>query len=350
MKKADMYRIFAETIWDWFARHKRTLPWRDLKIKDRNQRAYRILVSEVMLQQTQVPRVIPAYKAFLERFPTIESLAAASNKDILIQWRGMGYNSRALRLRDAAKTIADKLEGHVPDTMEGLMDIKGIGEYTAAAVRNFAFGIPTPCIDTNIRRIIHRAFIGPENTDGTWKKDDKYLSAIATHLLIAALETYPQKGVPKAGSASLEAHNSGKGWLTEGKPLGLPSVSADWHAALMDYGSLVCTRRSPKWDICPLTKRGLMKAAYKTPVAIVKTKKEPGRMVGTSFVPNRIFRGRIVEVLRDHDRGLSPAGIGPLISKDWDEKEHRTWLKGLLQKLVKDALLIEKKDRYLLHQ
>jgi A/G-specific adenine glycosylase len=315
MNKQEPYQLFAQVIWDWFTRHKRTLPWRDLTIEDRNQRAYMVLVSEVMLQQTQVPRVIPAFKAFLERFPTIESLAKASNKDILIQWRGMGYNSRALRLRDAAKTIADKLGGHVPDTMEGLMDIKGIGEYTAAAVRNFAFGIPTACIDTNIRRILHRAFIGPENPDGTWKTDDKRLMILAEETLIAALET-------------------GRG------------TCSDWHAALMDYGSLVCTRRNPKWDICPLTKRGFMKAAYKTPAAIVKTKKEPGRMVGSSFVPNRIFRGRIVEVLRDSDRGLSPAAIGPLISKDWEKKEHSKWLNGLIEKLVADQMLIKKAGKY----
>lgn len=318
MKKADRYRLFADTIWKWFSRHKRSLPWRDLTIKDHNQRAYMILVSEVMLQQTQVPRVIPAFKAFLDRFPTLKDLAQASNKDILIQWRGMGYNSRALRLRDAAKTIVEDFDGEFPDDMESLLSIKGIGNYTAAAVRNFAFGIPTPCIDTNIRRILHRAFFGPENPDGTWDHDDKELMVVAEEVLHAALE-------------------SGQG------------TCADWHAALMDYGSLVCTRRNPKWEICPLTKAGLMKAAYKTPAAITKSKKEPGRMVGATFVPNRIFRGRVVEVLRDHEKGLTHKQIGPLIAKDWDEKEHEKWLRELLEKLAKDQMIIGKDSRFVLH-
>src|SRR3989344_6112902 len=99
MTRPDRIAEFTETIWDWYARHKRELPWRDLTLKDETERAYRILVSEVMLQQTQVSRVIIIYKRFLQEFPKLKDLAEASNRDVILAWRGMGYNSRALRGR-----------------------------------------------------------------------------------------------------------------------------------------------------------------------------------------------------------------------------------------------------------
>src|SRR3990167_4491389 len=105
MRREERIRQFVGEIWQWYARHKRTLPWRDLAIADNTQRAYMILVSEVMLQQTQVSRVQIIFKQFIARFPTIKDIARASNRDVLIAWRGMGYNSRALRLRDAARVI-----------------------------------------------------------------------------------------------------------------------------------------------------------------------------------------------------------------------------------------------------
>jgi A/G-specific adenine glycosylase len=105
MHHAEHIDAFVREIWKWYSANKRALPWRDLAISDESERAYRILVSEVMLQQTQVERVKIVFKEFLERFPRMQDLAAASNRDVLIAWRGMGYNSRALRLRDAAKII-----------------------------------------------------------------------------------------------------------------------------------------------------------------------------------------------------------------------------------------------------
>ena len=113
MTHAERTEKFVDEIWSWYARHKRTLPWRDLAIKNDTERAYRILVSEVMLQQTQVSRVIVIYKRFLRQFPKLEDLAAASNRDVILAWRGMGYNSRALRLRNAARTIVDRAS--IPD-------------------------------------------------------------------------------------------------------------------------------------------------------------------------------------------------------------------------------------------
>lgn len=318
MNRSDHIHKFVDVIWDWYARHKRSLPWRDLEIKNDTERAYRVLVSEVMLQQTQVSRVITTYKNFIQIFPSISGLADASNAEIIRTWRGMGYNSRALRLRDAAKYIASA--GCFPRNMQELEAIPGIGHYTAAAIRNFAFNIPTPCLDTNIRRIIHRSFIGPENPDGTWRKDDKYLLDIAAELLECAVT------------------------LNHHRP------AANWHAALMDYGSLVCTKRNPKWDICPLTKAGLMKAAYKVKLGVRKAKREPGRMVGSRFIPNRIFRGRVIEALRDASSGLPLVTIGRTITLDWDSQQHRKWLSSIMDQLCRDRLIVARKGKWRLSE
>jgi A/G-specific adenine glycosylase len=311
---------FVTEIWRWFDRHKRTLPWRDIAEQDATQRAYMVLVSEMMLQQTQVPRVIPAYASFLQAFPTFPALAEATDGQIIRAWRGMGYNSRALRLRDAARTIMQRHKGVFPASMNELLSIGGIGHYTAAAVRNFAFQIPTACIDTNIRRILHRVFIGPERPDGTWPAGDERILALAKEVLDLAVA--------------------------------LPGrTCADWHAALMDFGSLVCTKRSPKWGICPLTAKGLCKASYKVPEPVSKKKTEPGRLVGSTFVPNRIFRGRVVEALRDAPKGLSVGELGRHVCIDWSSAEHDEWLRGIVSGLVRDKLIrshAKKRDTYCL--
>ncbi len=316
MNRRERITFFVEEISQWYQNHKRELPWRDLEIEDDTQRAYQVLVSEIMLQQTQVSRVIIIYKRFLESFPTLADLAAAGNAEVIVAWRGMGYNSRALRLRDAARSIQEEHNGVFPKEMEELLAVKGIGHYTAAAVRNFAFNLATPCLDTNIRRILHRVFYGPERADGTWPKNDKELLILAEEVLEEAV---------KFGMSG-----------------------ADWHAALMDFGSLVCTKRSPKWEICPLTLRGICKAAYRVPDHKPKKKTEPGRTVGSTFIPNRIFRGKIIEELRDATTGLSSNELGQRVCIDWSEQEHKAWLQGILKKLEKDQLIVKQKQGYVL--
>jgi len=326
MRRSDHILGFQDAIWKWFSVHKRTLPWRDLAIKNDTQRAYLVLISEIMLQQTQVDRVKIVFNRFIDHFPTLQDLARASNRDVILIWQGMGYNSRALRLRDAAKTIVALPGSTFPKELDQLLSIKGIGPYTASAIRNFAFHLPTPCIDTNIRRILHRSFIGPENPDGTWSLGDRALLPLAEEVLSVALEHAP------------------KGMTT-----------ADWHAALMDFGSLVQTKNTPKWKICPLTERGLMKT---TPTAFEKMKaeidssarkgsKEPGREVAGKFIPNRIFRGRIVEVLRTEPTGLTPEQLGREICIDW-ERNLEPWLQKLIKKLVQDKLIAVRKSRVVL--
>ncbi len=324
MNREERIAAFVDEIWAWYARHKRTLPWRDLQIADTTQRAYMVLVSEIMLQQTQVPRVIIIFKRFLEQFPAIADLANATNAEVIQAWKGMGYNSRALRLRDAAKIVVGEHQGVFPTEMDQLLSIKGIGPYTAAAIRNFAFNIPTPCIDTNIRRILHRTFVGAENAEGEWEMSDRELLKIAAEILSVA--------VLKAKTYHL-------------KP------AADWHAALMDFGSMVQTKSNPKWDICPLTEKGIMKAMPKNFPESRKLKaensKEPGRTMGAKYIPNRIFRGRIVDALREHPAGLTFHEIGAEICTDWGE-EHRVWLEGLLVKLERDGMLLPRGSRFVL--
>lgn len=341
MHRSKKIAIFCEEVWAWFSRHKRTLPWRDLKIKDPNHRAYLILVSEVMLQQTQVSRVTISFKNFIQTFPSIEAIARASNREILIAWRGMGYNSRALRLRDAARTIVKKFEGRFPRSMEELQSLKGIGHYTAAAIRNFAFGIPTPCMDVNIRRILHRFFVGTENADGTQKKDDKYLLKIAGRVLEVAI----QMGERKRRNTR-KRRNKGK--TLQSSISSIPSVSSDWHAALMDFGSLVCTKNNPKWELFSPGMKSICKAYGKE---IKRTKKlfkkqEPGRLMAGRFVPNRIFRGKIVEALRDARTTLTLEQVGLLAIPDWTLDSHHDWLLLLLYDLQRDELVQTTQGKY----
>jgi A/G-specific adenine glycosylase len=325
-----------------------------LTINDPDQRAYLVLVSEIMLQQTQVPRVVVKYKEFVQRFPNLEALSKATNADILIAWRGMGYNSRALRLRDAARSIllrgsdteahSSQLTAHnshvqlFPTSMSELQSIPGIGHYTAAAIRNFAFNIPTPCLDTNIRRILHRFFVGPEKADGTWRKDDRYLLGLAgTVLKVALQQTNGFQGNRRQSLDSLVSLDS--------------LDSSAWHAALMDFGSLVMTKNRPKWELLSPDLRSICKAYGKE---IKRTKKlnktEPGREIAGRHVPRRITRGKVIDVLREHRTGLTIEDIGPHVAIDWSMGDHRAWLLDILQSLERDGLIERSGKRFRLRR
>jgi A/G-specific adenine glycosylase len=352
MQKQERIHGFSQAIWEWYGAHKRALPWRDMPVSDDNDRAYRVLVSEIMLQQTQVSRVIIVFTNFLEQFPSLQSLAGASNSEIILAWRGMGYNSRALRLRDAAKTVVTDFGGVFPRDMETLLRIKGLGPYTASAIRNFAFNIPTPCIDTNIRRILHRTFVGPENADGTWSAGDRELMKLAQDILDVAITCHTEV-LPQEPRSATEGDAMVRGSLSLAPHHDISRDAKNWHAALMDYGSLVQTKNYPKWEHCILTERGLMKTTPQNWVPPVrgaakeKLKKEPGRFVGSTYIPNRIFRGKIVEALRDAEKPMSAEEIGAQVCIDW-APEHKEWLQGLVDKLVKDALIARKERGYIL--
>ncbi len=143
---------FRKLIWRYYLTHSRPMPWR------RTRDPYRILVSEVMLQQTQVVRVTPFYKNFIEKFPNIRALARAETRDVLRVWQGLGYNRRALSLHKLAKDILEKHDGRLPRDAEHLMALPGIGPYTAGAIRAFAFNEPEIFIETNIRRVFIHFF------------------------------------------------------------------------------------------------------------------------------------------------------------------------------------------------
>lgn len=154
---------FKKTVWKYYTEHKRDFPWR------RTTNPYKILVSEIMLQQTQAPRVIAKYNEFIKTFPTIRALAQANTRDVLAHWSGLGYNRRALNLHRLAQVVTEKHRGILPKTHTELVALPGIGPYTAGAIMAFAYNLPHPILETNIRTVyIHHFF--PHQThvaDGT---------------------------------------------------------------------------------------------------------------------------------------------------------------------------------------
>ncbi len=228
---------FQHIVLEWYARHGRKLPWRETKDP------YKILVSEMMLQQTQVDRVIPKYHMFLARFPTVQALASAPTSDVLKLWSGLGYNRRALYLQTCAQEIVALR--HFPDDVDGLRILPGIGPYTGAAVLSFAFNADIPVIDVNIELLYKRIFYGNKET----------VEALAVKHL----------------------------------PLGR---SRDWHNALMDLGSLFCTSKNPKCSLCPLEK---VCSSADNEKRIQETRKK--KNVIPFRQSDRIVRGTILKLL-----------------------------------------------------
>ena len=186
-----------------YDRHKRDLPWRG------ESDPYRILVSEVMLQQTRVETVVAYYEAWLERFPDARALADASEAEVLKTWEGLGYYRRARSLRGAAIRICERFEGNLPDTVEELRMLPGVGEYTAGAVGSIAFGLCVPAVDGNVRRVLARWFDVAE---------------------------------PSAA------------WLREvAGELVDPERPGDWNQSLMELGATVCKPKAPQCDGCPVS-------------------------------------------------------------------------------------------------
>lgn len=150
---------FIKSVWKYYKQHGRHgLPWR------KSVTPYRVLVSETMLQQTQVDRVVPKFKEWMKLFPSIRSLASASRRDVLYAWQGLGYNNRALRLHELAKQVVKDFKGALPREREVLESLPGIGVYTSGAVCAFAYNMPVVCIDTNIRRIYLHHFMNTKDS------------------------------------------------------------------------------------------------------------------------------------------------------------------------------------------
>jgi A/G-specific adenine glycosylase len=200
-------QVFRQKLLAWYGRYGRDLPWR------RTRDPYRVLVSEVMLQQTQVDRVLPKYHEWLEKFPTLPALAAAPLEDAVATWYPLGYNIRPRRLHAIARESVDQYDGTLPGDVERLRAFKGIGAYTAGAVMSFAFGGRAAILDTNVARLLFRVFVGHGNPKSHAMR--KRLWAISEAVL-------PRRRV------------------------------FDFNQALMDFGALVCTARRPRCLACPL--------------------------------------------------------------------------------------------------
>jgi A/G-specific adenine glycosylase len=194
----------------WFDEHQRLLPWRAPDVTP-----WGVLVSEFMLQQTQVDRVVPRWVAWMHDWPTPAALAQAPLADVLRAWHGLGYPRRALRLHATACAIVETWDGQVPADEADLRTLPGVGAYTAAAVAAFAYGRPAVVLDTNIRRVLARAWTGVAGPKAHQTKDELQLAASLVD----------------------------------------PSTGAAWAAAVMELGAVVCTARSPHCTQCPLAGR-----------------------------------------------------------------------------------------------
>jgi A/G-specific adenine glycosylase len=200
-------RLFQRTLLRWYARHGRDLPWRQ------TQNPYHILVSEVMLHQTQVDRVLPKYHEFLNAYPTFEALAAAPLDQVKRLWRPLGYNFRPGRLLRIAQQVVTESGGRLPDTLEGLTALRGIGRYTAGAILSFAFHKDAPIVDTNVRRLLRRVF------------------AIS--------------GDPMRAPANQQIWGLAQAAIPAGQ-------AHKFNSALLDFGALICTARAPACATCVL--------------------------------------------------------------------------------------------------
>jgi A/G-specific adenine glycosylase len=275
----------------WFATNRRDLPWR------RTRDPYRVLVSEVMLQQTQVDRVIPYYERWLERFPTVEALAKAPTSELIKVWSGLGYNRRAIYLQKTARAVVQRHGGVFPTEIAKLKTLPGVGPYTAGAIAAFAFEQDVAFLDTNMRRVVHRLVFGSD---------------------IPARQATEQQ-ILEAAERLVGADT---GWM--------------WNQALIEFGALQCTRRRPACVICPLQAVCSAFPAIQTDIAElpagVRLKNE-----ANFHGSNRQFRGRVVEELR-RQPSATLAELGPLVKNGFAEDD-LPWLYGVVEGLARDGLV-----------
>ncbi|GEA81225.1 A/G-specific adenine glycosylase [Cellulomonas uda] len=271
---------------DWFDEHARDLPWR---APDRT--PWGVLVSEVMLQQTPVVRVEPAWRAWLGRWPTPADLAAAPTADVLRAWDRLGYPRRALRLQECARVLVERHGGRVPDDEDALLALPGVGAYTAAAVRAFAFGRRAVVLDTNVRRVLARAVDG--------------------EALPAPTQTRAEVERARALVPAQDA------------------TAARWAAASMELGALVCTARSPRCGQCPLVSSCAWVAAGR-PGDVHAHRRRTQAWHGT----DRQVRGRVMALLRG-----SPVPVPRhVLDEAWPATPQRA---RALAGLLADGLVVE---------
>lgn len=241
----------------WYGRNKRDLPWR------RTSDPYKIWVSEVMLQQTRVETVIPYWERFIERFPTVEALAAASEEEVLKLWEGLGYYSRARNLQNAVREVHEKYGGRIPDTPEKISSLPGVGPYTSGAVLSIAYNVPVPAVDGNVFRVLSRVFLIEDDVSKPAAR--KKFEALAEFL------------IP-------------------------PGEAASFNQSLMELGATLCIPKSPRCSGCPLQD---LCGAYREGAQEelpVKGKKKPPRPV--DMVAGIVRHGDKVLIARRPPEGL----------------------------------------------
>ncbi len=282
-----------EPLLSWYQKHGRDLPWRHTTDP------YAILVSECMLQQTQVQRVIPYYHAWLEQFPNWHTLANAPTSDVLHAWSGLGYNRRALSLQNIAKQVVEHGEPH---TAAEWLALKGIGPYTSAAVATFSRQEAVMPVDTNVRRLLGRALFG--TLFPQFEEDPRITHATTT-------------------------------WTARPEFFHIPQ-------ALFDVASSICKKR-PACEHCPLqhvchAAPGFLAGTVEIPKRSIKKANESRH--NEKPHPDRIYRGRIVKFLRERD-DVTRTTIGLSIDPDFDATADQAWLNAMIERLIKDHLIHE---------
>ncbi len=288
----------------WYDEVGRLLPWRT------THNPYEILVSEVMLQQTQVPRVLLFYKMWLTRFPNWRALARSSNADVLHAWAGLGYNRRALILLNIARQIVER---GVPRCEEEWRVLKGIGPYTAAAIALFSGREATIPIDTNIRRVWGRVLLG--KLFPSLREDEKLKKKLR-----CILEDEERQ--------------------------------ADMFQATFDLATSICTKQ-PHCATCPL--KNVCPASKKFLSGNVKTPKRTTPIAHETIhrnkkYPDRIYRGRILKLVRESDVPIKISRIGSRIDSSWSVTYDSIWLNAMLQRMQKDGMISIKRDTIVLHE
>lgn len=320
---------WAPVLLEWFAAHRRDLPWRHDTPRD----PYKVWVSEIMLQQTKVEAVRPYYEHWIERFPTVQSLAKASQDDVLKEWQGLGYYSRARNLHEAVKEVQASYGGRVPDTKEEILKLKGVGEYTAGAILSIAYGQDEVAVDGNVLRVFARLYNIQDNVlSGPVKKK---ITALAEEQLL-----------PHTGAVMCEA--------------------------LMDFGAMICIPKSPRCEACPL--QGYCQAyaagtAKDLPLRITKKKvpteyitvvmiqqqgkwlihRRPAKGILASMweFPNAVGRGKagkeaVTQLV--HDVGLTLQIENTVLTKVKHVFSHKIWQMTVYAGTVTAGTLLPKED------
>ncbi|MEE6177034.1 A/G-specific adenine glycosylase [Mycobacterium sp. 050134] len=271
----------------WYDRSRRDLPWRSPGVS-----AWQILVSEFMLQQTPVSRVLPIWPDWVRRWPTPSATAAASAADVLRAWGKLGYPRRAKRLHECATVIAHEHDDVVPDDVDVLLTLPGVGSYTARAVACFAYRRRVPVVDTNVRRVVARVVHGLADAGSP--------SAVRDHADVMAL---------------------------------LPSdeTAPRFSVALMELGATVCTARAPRCGLCPLRECAWREAGF--PAA-----QGPARRAQTYAGTDRQVRGRLLDVLRDKDSPVTRAELDVAWLTDTAQRDRA------LYSLLADGLVTQTVD------